>query len=266
MELFENRLARGANWDALQVFLQEWCSEQSVQELYEAAQARRIPFAPVSTMGDLLASPHLNARGFFATLDHPAPGASPMPGRARIASRATPWALRRPAPRLGRAHRPSARRARRRRGAAASRGRRAMSRRAPLDGHPRRRLHLGVGRAVLHAPARPPRRRGDPRRDRDAHLRHAPAAAVRGRQPGPNRSGYFNQYNQGKRSLALDLKQPEALEVAKRLCAASDIVVENFAAGVMDRMGLGYEVLRALRPDVIMIALSGYGATGPDHD
>jgi crotonobetainyl-CoA:carnitine CoA-transferase CaiB-like acyl-CoA transferase len=88
----------------------------------------------------------------------------------------------------------------------------------------------------------------------------------KGFEPGPNRSGYFNQYNQGKRSITLDLKRPEAIEVAKRLCAASDIVVENFAAGVMDRMGLGYEVLRGLRPDVVMIALSGYGATGPDHD
>src|SRR5439155_200969 len=85
-------------------------------------------------------------------------------------------------------------------------------------------------------------------------------------EPGPNRSGYFNQYNQGKKSLTLDLKRPEAVAVAKRLCAASDVVVENFAAGVMDRMGLGYDVLRALRPDVVMIALSGYGATGPDCD
>ncbi len=81
---------------------------------------------------------------------------------------------------------------------------------------------------------------------------------------GPNRSGYFNQYNQGKKSLTLDLKRPEALEVARRLCAASDVVVENFAAGVMDRMGLGWDVIRGLRPDIVMIALSGYGATGPD--
>lgn len=85
-------------------------------------------------------------------------------------------------------------------------------------------------------------------------------------RPGPNRSGYFNQYNQGKKSIALDLKQPDGIAVAKRLCAASDIVVENFAAGVMNRMGLGYDVLRTLRPDVIMIALSGYGASGPDSD
>src|SRR5437016_12957476 len=73
---------------------------------------------------------------------------------------------------------------------------------------------------------------------------------------GPNRSGYFNQYNQGKKSITLDLKRPEALEVAKRLCAASDIVTENFAAGVMDRAGLGYHVLPALRPDIIVIALA----------
>jgi crotonobetainyl-CoA:carnitine CoA-transferase CaiB-like acyl-CoA transferase len=85
-------------------------------------------------------------------------------------------------------------------------------------------------------------------------------------EPGPNRSGYFNQYNQGKRSLTLDLKHPDGLEVARRLCAASDVVVENFAAGVMDRIGLGYDVLQRLRPDVVMISLSGYGATGPDHD
>jgi crotonobetainyl-CoA:carnitine CoA-transferase CaiB-like acyl-CoA transferase len=100
MELFENRIARGANFDALQALLQEWCAEQSVQDLYERAQAKRVPFAPVSTMGDLLASEHLRARGFFATLDHPAAGRVTMPGAPYRLS-ATPWELRRPAPTLG---------------------------------------------------------------------------------------------------------------------------------------------------------------------
>ncbi len=81
---------------------------------------------------------------------------------------------------------------------------------------------------------------------------------------GFNRSGYFNQYNQGKRSLALDLKQPHAIDIAKELIGQCDIVCENFAAGVMDRMGLGYDVLRQIKSDIIMIALSGYGATGPE--
>lgn len=100
LELFENRLARGQNFDALQAFLQEWCREQSVQELYDAAQRRRIPFAPVSTMGDLLASPHLKARGFFATIHHPVAGEVTLPGAPYRLSD-TPWALRTPAPTLG---------------------------------------------------------------------------------------------------------------------------------------------------------------------
>jgi crotonobetainyl-CoA:carnitine CoA-transferase CaiB-like acyl-CoA transferase len=100
MELFDNRLARGKNFDALQIFLQEWCREQSVNELYERAQQRRVPFAPVSTMGDLLSSPHLRARGFFATIDHPVAGPVTMPG-APYRPSATPWTLRAPAPCLG---------------------------------------------------------------------------------------------------------------------------------------------------------------------
>jgi benzylsuccinate CoA-transferase BbsF subunit len=85
-------------------------------------------------------------------------------------------------------------------------------------------------------------------------------------KPGLNRSGYFNQYNQGKRSLTLNLKEPQALEIAKQLVAKSDIVTENFAGGVMDRLGLGYEVLKQIKSDLIMISLSGYGATGPEKE
>ncbi len=84
--------------------------------------------------------------------------------------------------------------------------------------------------------------------------------------PGLNRSGYYNQYNQGKRSLTLNLKESQALEIAKQLVAKSDIVTENFADGVMDRLGLGYEVLKQIKSDLIMISLSGYGATGPEKE
>jgi benzylsuccinate CoA-transferase BbsF subunit len=64
-------------------------------------------------------------------------------------------------------------------------------------------------------------------------------------QGGINRSGYYNQFNQGKLSLSLNFKQPEAIDIAKKLVAVSDIVSENFASGVMDKLGLGYDVLRA---------------------
>jgi len=100
LELFENRLTRAANWDALKLFLQQWAREQSVMEVYRAAQKRRIPFAPVSTMGDLLASEHLRARGFFAVLQQPDLEPVTVPGAPYQFSR-TPWQLRLPAPRLG---------------------------------------------------------------------------------------------------------------------------------------------------------------------
>jgi crotonobetainyl-CoA:carnitine CoA-transferase CaiB-like acyl-CoA transferase len=83
--------------------------------------------------------------------------------------------------------------------------------------------------------------------------------------PGPNRAGYFNQYNQGKKSLLLDLGRPEAVEIAKKLVAKSDVVVQNFSAGAIDRMGLGYETLKQIKPDIIMISICGYGQTGPER-
>jgi crotonobetainyl-CoA:carnitine CoA-transferase CaiB-like acyl-CoA transferase len=100
MELFANRLTRAANWDALKIFLDKWAREQNVMEVYQAAQARRIPFAPVSTMGDLLHSEHLAARGFFAVVRQPGTDPLAVPGAPYQLSTA-PWALRRPAPRLG---------------------------------------------------------------------------------------------------------------------------------------------------------------------
>jgi len=87
-----------------------------------------------------------------------------------------------------------------------------------------------------------------------------------GKFDGLNKSGYFNQYNQGKKSLSLNFKHPEAKEVAWRLIKEADVVVNNFATGVMDKMGFGYEAVRKVKPDIIMISLSGYGDTGPYRD
>ena len=72
--------------------------------------------------------------------------------------------------------------------------------------------------------------------------------------------------NRNKRSLALDLKQPAAIEVVKRLVADYDIVLEQFRPGVMDRLGIGYEALKAINPRLIYVAITGYGQTGPYKD
>ncbi len=72
--------------------------------------------------------------------------------------------------------------------------------------------------------------------------------------------------NRNKRSLALDLRDPEAAAIALDLAAGCDLLVENFRPGVLDRLGLGYEAVRRRRPDIIFVSISGYGQEGPDRD
>jgi CoA:oxalate CoA-transferase len=99
-EIFKDRLTRAQNWDVLKVFLEEWVSQQTVLDLYRKAQAKRVPFAPVSTMGDLLSNEHLKSRGFFVEITHPVAGTHKYPG-APLKYHRTPWQLRTPAPTLG---------------------------------------------------------------------------------------------------------------------------------------------------------------------
>lgn len=99
-EIFKDRLTRAQNWDVLKVFLEEWVSQQTVLDLYRRAQAKRVPFAPVSTMGDLLSNEHLKSRGFFVEITHPVAGTHKYPG-APLKYHRTPWQLRTPAPTLG---------------------------------------------------------------------------------------------------------------------------------------------------------------------
>jgi crotonobetainyl-CoA:carnitine CoA-transferase CaiB-like acyl-CoA transferase len=73
----------------------------------------------------------------------------------------------------------------------------------------------------------------------------------------------FGQLNTGKKSVVLDLKHPEAIDIVRRLAATADVLVENFRPGVMRRFGIDYDALKELRPELIYCAISGYGQTGP---
>jgi crotonobetainyl-CoA:carnitine CoA-transferase CaiB-like acyl-CoA transferase len=78
------------------------------------------------------------------------------------------------------------------------------------------------------------------------------------------RNYYFEANNKHKKSIALNLKQPEAREIVHRLAARSDVFVQNFRKGVAQRLGLGYAELAALNPRIIYASASGYGPEGPD--
>ena len=76
-------------------------------------------------------------------------------------------------------------------------------------------------------------------------------------------SASFLNNNRNKRSLALDLKLPEAKAALLKLCATADVFVQNFRPGVADRMGLGEDAVRAVKPDIVYVSISGFGEAGP---
>lgn len=81
---------------------------------------------------------------------------------------------------------------------------------------------------------------------------------------GVNRSGYFSDRNSSKRSITLNMKHPRARELARDIIRQSDIVANNFTPGTMEKFGLGYADVKAIKPDIIYLAMSMQGASGPE--
>ncbi len=85
------------------------------------------------------------------------------------------------------------------------------------------------------------------------------------RRPDPYRERSISRFiNQSKKSVTLNLAQPQGLELAKQLISISDVVIENFAPGVIERLGLGFSVLQQHRPEIVMLSSAGLGHSGPD--
>lgn len=79
-------------------------------------------------------------------------------------------------------------------------------------------------------------------------------------------SGYFTQQNVGKRSMCIDLAQDGASDLMVAMAAKADVVVENFRPGIMASMGLGWDELSAVNPQLVMLSISGFGQSGPERD
>jgi crotonobetainyl-CoA:carnitine CoA-transferase CaiB-like acyl-CoA transferase len=89
--------------------------------------------------------------------------------------------------------------------------------------------------------------------------RHAPAGGAAGHRVNAS----FLSLNRNKRSLAVDLKSAEGREIVLELARASDVFLQNYRGGVAERLGVDYESIRAVRPDIVYVSISGYGETGP---
>ena len=265
MDIFATLEGRFENEDLLRMWLGEWIAAQPVMELFHRGQAERLAFAPVNTVAQMAADDHLAARDFLVTYDQPGLGEITVPGAPSRLTRSW-WSIRRPAPALDEhsgasfaaagtaTATPSAP------AAAPS----AVASGRPLDGitvadftwvwaGPYCTLHLAhLGATVIkvESAARPDLGRRLPTQSAD----HPPTLDT---------NGYFNQYGQGKQSITIDMGTAAGRALAKRLALECDLVVSNYATGVMDEWGLGYEALAAERPDVIVGAISGYGHHGP---
>ncbi|MFP6593595.1 MAG: CoA transferase [Dehalococcoidia bacterium] len=227
---FATKADRARNWGDLHPLISEWSASHTKQWIYETAQDAHVPSFPLATPGDLLESPQLLHRGFFTEFQHPTAGMLRRPGvsyTVRRSSNGKSAAASVKPPRIITPY-----------GGPLS-GVRVLDLSWVIAGPTCTRYLAALGADVIKVETSG---RADPGRASALH-------AILGKS---------------KRAITLNLKQPEALEIAHRLVAECDVVVENFATGVLDRLGLGYEALSEIRPDIVLLSASGLGRTGPD--
>lgn len=238
---------RVANWDALHALMSAWSRQHDKQWIADTAQAARVPSFPLRELPEHFASEQLEHRRFwrnvalgdgeakapgppFGVTTRPAvaPGdarADEMPAR-KVARRQVDGSDVRPGDTVPHAALPLS-------------GVRVLDFSWVIAGPTTTRHLAAMGAEVIkvEAPGR-----GDPGRASELHT----------------------VLGQAKRAIVLDLKQPEAVAAARALAAQCDVLVENFATGVMDRLGLGATALREANPELIYVSASGLGRTGPE--
>jgi crotonobetainyl-CoA:carnitine CoA-transferase CaiB-like acyl-CoA transferase len=239
-------------------------------ELYEGALERRVLVYPVATTADILENKQLAARDFWVEMEHPGLDAAiTYPGPFAKLSE-TPIEVRRPAPLIGEHNKEIYDEERGPIGSSNDRAIRPAG--ENLGKNPMERLLEGIKVADFSWSLVGPLTTkilsdfGAEVIKIESSLKpglHRTTGPFKDSEIGLNRSGSFNQWNTGKLSFGLNLAHPKGIDLARRLVAWADVVVENFAGGVMKKMGLGYDDLRKVNPEIIMLSSCMMGQTGP---
>ncbi|MEZ4501355.1 MAG: CoA transferase [Dehalococcoidia bacterium] len=259
--LFMNLAQNPEMNDVASAFIEEWTTAHTGREIYEESQAARAPFSLIPTPRELLEWPPLVEAGFWHELDHPALGRYTVPS-APFEVAGTRGEYRR-APLLGEHTAEVLAELEASTEASDSATTGPASPPMPMDGlrvldltqvwaGPYAARFFGdMGADVIHieGPSFPDAVRGVGRGDDPRQFNKAP---------------YFNEYNRNKRGLALDLQRPEGIEAFRRLVRTADVVIENWSVGVAERLGIGYEDLKAINPRVVLVQMPGFGKTGPE--
>ena len=246
----------------LGALIPEWTAQYTAEEIFELASEFRAPFAMIPDPRQLLEWPGLADVGFWQEVVHPVLGRHPLPGGPIIFGNGDRGIAKR-APLLGE-HTEEVLAETRSRAAtpvpvptAALKlplvGIRVVDMTAVWAGPYGTRFLADQGAEVIKVEgpsfADPVRTMGGARQS-----------------PEINQSLYFNEYNRNKLGLSLDIKKLDGMAALKRLLAASDIFIENWSSGVAQRLGLGYEDLQKINPDIISISMPGFGHKGRDSD
>ncbi|MBL7209146.1 MAG: CoA transferase [Dehalococcoidia bacterium] len=250
-----------------------WMRNRTKEEIYHEGQALGCPISPVMTARDILNSAQSTARQFFTEVAHPVSGKLKYPTVPYHFS-VTPSTIERPAPLLGQhtqqvfsklpssnAQDPTPAEAT----TQTSRQTKGEGK-GPLQGikiadfswawagsHCTELLAF-LGAEVVKVES----------------LKHIDFTRLMSfttgqKFEGMDESPVFNDVNLNKLSIRLDLSQPRAIDLAKRLVSISDVVVQNMRPGVMERLGLGYEALKKVKPDIVYLSSSARGAIGPER-
>ncbi len=261
--IFEGPSAnRFAHRELVDHFVGELTRRHTVQEMFREGQRRHLSFTPVNRIGDVVADEHLAARGFFVEPADRTGRSARHPGAPYRFSESPPRISFAPAVGEGGA-------VVEREWSSPASARDAES--PPADAvEPLADLRVveftagmagpWIGRFMAYHGADVIKVESTARPDvtRQYLSPRAPDAGVQSQL-----SPWLTDWNAGKRCVALDLTRPDAVELAIRLVVKADVVIENYATGVMEKLGLSYEVLRRAKPELVMFSTSGFGDSGP---
>lgn len=266
IEMFDDMFVRGENRDIIRPLTEAWTMQHGKFEIMETCQAEGAPVTAIFTIEEAVEQAHLRERGYIVALDHPELGRhrSLGPPFKLLASPGGPY---RAAPLLGEHDDLLSADLPRRivTGPAASPAQTAAAP-APMEGI--RVANFGwvwagpmVGQTLAFLGAEVYKIESRARIDM---ARTIPPFAEGVRDHDRSLSHHAGWAGNG--SVTLNLKSPEGIELARQFVAECDVVVENFAPGVMDRLGLGYQELAKVRPDLVMFSMPAAGLYGPYRD
>jgi crotonobetainyl-CoA:carnitine CoA-transferase CaiB-like acyl-CoA transferase len=232
----------------------------SREDFVVRGQQLGLPCTVVNTVGDFVDDTQPRSRGFFVRTELAGLGEFDLPGEPFRCTERVLAQYRRPAPRLGESD-----------AAEIARQWREPPPPAPVPGPLSgiRAISFGTaiagalsGTALAELGADVVKIESPARADNLRRL-WAPEDPVVHEPSGADTSPMFANFNRTTRSVALDMKDPESVALFLRLAAAADVIVENYAPGVMQRWGLGYEQIAAVNPRIVMLSLTGFGHSGP---